>query len=147
MSVTATYLEGWQLVENDTQLRNQKRREVDVAAGIVRGWLEQADVSSLSIKAHFVGLLTFSSETGQEKATFSYHVGNGVVLSFSSTGGNKYLCTRDRLQIDDHIAGEGWEHQTWERVDKWEIVEGSYYEEPIPEEPGGAYDPLPPPEE
>ncbi len=145
MSVTATYLEGWQLVENDTQLRNQKRREVDVAAGVVRGWLEQADVSSLAIKRHFVGLTAFTTEVGDESASFAYHVGNDVTLTFSSTGGNKYLCTRDKVQIDDHIAGEGWEHQTWERVDKWRMVEDSYYEEAIPEE-GDAYDPLPPPE-
>jgi hypothetical protein len=145
VSVTAGILEDWQLVENDTQLRSQKRREVDVAARLVMGWLEQADVSSLSIKRHFVGLLSFDTEVGDEDGSFTYHVGNGVSLSFASTDGNKYLCTRDKVQIDDHIDGEGWEHQTWERVAKWEMVEGSYYEEALPEE-GAAYDPIPPPE-
>jgi len=140
VSVEADILEGWQLVENDTQLRSQKRREVDVAAKLVMGWLEQADVSTLAIKRHFVGLTAFTTQVGSESASFSYHVGNGVTLSFSSTGGNKYLCTRDKVQIDDHVDGEGWEHQTWERVSKWEMVDGSYYEEALPAE-GTAYDP------
>ena len=146
MGVTADFLEPWQLVENDVQLRTQKRREVDQAEGIVRGWLEQADVSSLQIKRHFVGMTAFSPDTGDEKATFVYHVGNGVELTFSRTGGLKYLCTRDRPVIEDHVDGEGWEYQTWERVSKWEMVAGSYYEEPIPDE-GDAFDPIPPPPE
>lgn len=143
MSVEADITEGWQLVDNDTQLRTQKRRETDLAAGVVKGWLEQADVSSLSIKSHFVGLTGFTTEVGEESGTFTYHVGNGVELTFSSTSSN-YLCTRDKIQIDDHIDGEGWEHQTWEAISKWSVVAGSYYEEPIPEE-GTAYDPPTPP--
>jgi len=144
VSVTATFLEGWDLVENDVQLRSVKRRETDVAAGVMRGWLEQADTSSIQIKRHFVGLLTFADDAGSEQAGFSYHVGNGVTLSFSRIGGLKYLCTRNTIKIDDLIIGEGWEMQTWERVSKFEMVEGSYYEEPIPEE-GTAYDPITPP--
>lgn len=146
MSVTATITEAWQLVENDTQLRTQKRRETDLAAGIVKGWLEQADVSSISIKGHFIGLLTFTTQVGGEQAGFTYHVGNGATHTFTSTGA-KYICTRDKLVIEDHVDGEGWEHQTWERLGKWEVVDGSYYETEIPAE-GTAYDPPdPPPEE
>jgi hypothetical protein len=147
MSVTATILEDWQLEENDTQLRTQKRRETDLAAGLVKGWLEQADVSSLSIKRHFVGLTAFTTEVGDEQGSFTYHVGNGVNLTFASTSANRYLCTRDKIAIADHVIGEGWESQTWERVAKWAMVPGSYYEEAIPEE-GEAYDDIePPPEE
>lgn len=147
MSVTAAITDSWLLVQNDVQLRSQKRREVDIANKIVKGWLEQCDTSSLTIKRHFVGMTAFDSDTGTESASFSYDVGNGVTLTFSSTGGAKYLCTRDCPVIEDHIDGEGWETQTWERADKWKIVEGSYYEEPIPEEPGDAYDPVTPPPE
>jgi hypothetical protein len=144
MSVTASIIETWQLVENDTQLRSQKRRETDLDAGVVKGWLEQADVSSISIKRHFVGLSSFATEVGNEQGGFTYHVGNGNMHSFTSTSAN-YLCTRDKVQIDDHVDGEGWEHQTWEKISRWEMVEGSYYEEPLPDE-GSAYDPPPPPE-
>jgi len=144
VSVAATWSEGWQLVENDCQLRTQKRRETDLAAGVVKGWLEQADVSSLSIKAHFVGLSAFTNQTGDESGSFTYHVGNGVYITFASTSSNRYLCTRDKVQIDDHVDGEGWEHQTWEKVAKWEVVAGSYYEAAIPAE-GDAYDDLTPP--
>lgn len=144
MSVTAAITEGWILVNNDVQLRSQKRREVDIANKLVKGWLEQSDTSSLTIKQHFVGLTAFAEQTGDESASFTYGVGNGVSLSFSSTGGAKYLCTRDSISIEDHIDGEGWETQTWERADKWKIVPGSYYEDPIPEEPGDAYDPVTP---
>lgn len=144
MALTATWLDGWQLVENDTQLRTQKRREVDLAASLIKGWLEQADVSSISIKRHFVGMTAFTTAVGDETASFSYHVGNGVSLSFGSTGGDKYLCTRDKAAIEDHIDGEGWQHQTWERVAKWEIVAGSYYEEALPAT-GTAYNPIPAP--
>jgi hypothetical protein len=145
VSVTATILEDWQLVENDTQLRSQKRREVDVENRIVMGWLEQADVSSLTIKRHFIGLLSFTTSVGDESASFTYHVGAGVYLIFTRVGGEKYLCTRDKPHIEDHIDGEGWETQVWERVAKWEMVEGSYYEEDLPEE-GDAFDPIPPEE-
>jgi hypothetical protein len=145
MSVTATITEDWLLVEDDSQLRTQKRREVDMAAGLVKGWLEQADVSSLSIKCHFVGLTAFTKEVGTELSGLSYEIGAGVSLTFSTTGGAKYICTRDKVQIDDHIDGEGWEHQTWERVSKWEIVADSYYEEALPAE-GTIYDQVPDPD-
>lgn len=150
MSVSATWVEGWLLVENDVQLRTRKHVETDAAAGIVRGWLEQSDESSIQLKRHFVGLTAFDDETGDEKASFTYHVGNGNSLTFSRSGSagasNKYLCTRDRIAIEDHIDGSGWEYQAWQKIGKWAMVEGSYYEETLPLE-GGAYeDAAPPPE-
>jgi hypothetical protein len=143
MAVTATWIDAWQLVENDVQLRTRKHVETDAEAGVVRGWLEQSDESSISMKRHVVGLLSFTPETGEEKVGFSYHVGNGVTLSFSVSGAagasNKYLCSRDKIAIEDHVDGEGWEHQTWQKISKWAMVEGSYYEEALPVE-GTAYD-------
>jgi hypothetical protein len=144
MSVTAAITEAWQLVQNDVNLRTIKRREVDIEARLIRGWLDQSDTSVIEIKCHFIGLTAFTEQTGEEQSFFSYYVGGGVTLSFGSTA-RKYLCTRDSLRIDDYVCGEGWEFQTWECVSKFETVEGSYYEEEMPEE-GDAFDPLPEPE-
>jgi hypothetical protein len=148
MAVTASWIDAWQLVENDVQLRTRKHVETDTANGIVRGWLEQSDDSSIQLKRHFVGVTSFTDETGNEKVSITYHVGNGVELGFSRVGmagaSNKYLCTRDRIVIEDHIDGNGWEYQTWQKIGKWEMVEGSYYEEPVPAE-GSAYEDGTPP--
>jgi hypothetical protein len=131
-------------LENDVQLRTQKRVSTDVKARKSYGWLEESDTSSLQMKRHFVGLTAFTDETGVEDGVFTVDVGGGVSMVLSR-GNKRYICTRDRLVIDDHITGEGWEHQTWERVGKWEVVAGSYYEQTLPEE-GEAYDDIPEPE-
>ena len=141
MSVTATILEGWQLSDKDSRLRTAKRRVIE--ADKIKGWLEQTDESSLQIKRHFIGLLTESSSVGTEDASISCHVGNGYYKNFNVSTSNKYLCTRDRVAIEDYVIGEGWEYQTWEVVAKWEIVEESYYEEALPAT-GTAYDPAAP---
>jgi len=141
MSVTATILEGWQLSDKDSRLRTAKRR-VTTTDKII-GWLEQTDESSLQIKRHFIGLLTESSSVGTEDASISCHVGNGYYKNFTVSASNKYLCTRDRVAVEDHVIGEGWEYQTWEIVAKWEMVPGSYYEEALPAT-GTAYDPAAP---
>ena len=142
MSVTATITEGLMLVDYDSRLRTVKRIVSEDTKR--KGWLEQCNESSLQVKRHFIGYTGFMDETGNEDASISCHVGNGVYKNFTVPTSNKYTCTRDRISISDHIMGEGWEFQTWEVIGKWEQVEGSYYEEDLPET-GDAYDPLPPP--
>ena len=133
MSLTASILEPWLLVTNDVGLRSVKHVENDTEAKKVKGWLEQADHFVVTQKRHFVGLTHFDPDTGDEKSTFSWYVGNGSTLTFIRTlfkgPGNKYVCTKDRLEILDHVTGEGWETQVWEYQSKFEPVAGSYYEE------------------
>lgn len=143
MAVEASFIDDWLLVENDVQLRTRKRFETDTVNNIVRGWLEQADESLLQLKRHFVGLTSFSDEAGDEKVSFTYDIGNGTSMTFSRPGmagsSNKYICTRDKINIEDHVDGKGWEHQTWQKIGKYTMVTGSYYEEDLPET-GTAYD-------
>lgn len=138
MSVTATITESWSLVDYDPRLRTVKRVVTEETK--IRGWLEQCDESALQIKRHFIGYTGYTSKLGYEDASISCHVGNGAMKNFTVSTSNKFICTRDRVEITDHIIGEGWNHQTWEVVSKRKVVEGSYYEEDLPEE-GDAYDP------
>jgi len=133
-ALTADIVDSWLLVENDVNLRTEKRVENDFEARVSRGWLEQSDSSVVHIKRQFVGLLAWTDSTGDETSGFTYYVGRRS-LSFSRTGGLEYLCTRDRLMIEDYVNGAGWQEQIWERQTEWEPVEGSYFENPVPDEP------------
>jgi len=139
-SLTADIVDDWILVDNDVNLRTEKRVQNDIEARVSRGWLEQSDASVIHIKRQFVGLTAWTDATGEEQSGFSYYVGRRT-LSFSRTGGEKYLCTRDRLSIEDYVNGAGWQEQIWERHTDWDPVAGSYYEHPVEDAPD------PPPEE
>jgi len=133
-ALTADIVDSWLLVENDVNLRTEKRVENDFEARVSRGWLEQSDASVVHIKRQFVGLLAWTDATGDETSGFTYYVGRRS-LSFSRTGGLEYLCTRDRIHIEDYVNGAGWQEQIWERHTEWEPVAGSYFENPVPDEP------------
>lgn len=135
----AVKIEDWLLVTNDVKLRTVKHVENDTAARKVRGWIEQADHLIVTQKRHFIGLIKHGSETGEEQSSFSWYVGGGRKFTFIKTlkigdSSLKYVCTSDRVEIDDYITGSGWQTQVWELQSKFKPVDGSYYEEDVKDE-------------
>jgi len=134
-SLQADIVEAWLLKVNDVKLRTVKHVEHDVEARVVKGWLEEADHSIVTQSRAFIGLINHSPETGEERTGFSWYVGNGRTLSFNRVtrvdNTAVYVCVSDRLEIDDHIVGSGWQVQTWELQSKFKPVAGSYFEEVV----------------
>lgn len=132
MAIQAIKVEPWLLVSNDVKVRTVKHITNDTENKKIIGWLEQADHFVVVQRRHFYGLQSFTDEAGNElSGSFSWYVGGGRTLSFiraSMRGSPKWICTNDRIEITDHITGEGWETQTWELQSKFEAVPGSYYE-------------------
>lgn len=133
MGLNATRMEPWLLVSNDVKLRQEKRVETDALERVTRGWLEQADHGVIQQRRHFVGLIGFDPDAGEERHSFSWYVGGGRTLGFSRMGraGTEYVCSSDRIEITDVVTGSGWQTQVWELVSKFDVVPGSYYEESI----------------
>ena len=134
-TLVATSIEEWLLLVNDVNLVTTKVTEKDTAARKVRGWLEQSDHFVVNQKRRFFGLQQWTDNTGDESSSFRWYVGGGVTLSFTRAGrisaGDKYICTKDRIEIDDHIAGSGWQEQVWELQSKSAPVAGSFFEETV----------------
>lgn len=138
MSLTAIWIDSWELLENDVCLRSVKHIEHDTDAKVVKGWLEQADHFVVRQKRRFRGFSGHTPETGDEKNSFSWYVGGGETYGFSRsgrTGSEKYVCTRDRVVIEDIITGTGYQLQVWELQSKMEPVPGSYFEEAVLDAP------------
>lgn len=133
MSVSARIVEPWELVRNTVQYQVRKHVEHDTDAGIVRGWLEESDVSVLEIRRKFVGLLAFFDQAGEERSSFQYVVGGGQMAGFSRIGraGEKYVCTGNVAEIEDYVTGTGVERQTWQINGKWKPKAGSRFEETV----------------
>lgn len=136
MSVQAKIVEPWLLDDLDVRCRTIARVQTNIETKKNICWLEQVDHFILSMRRHFIGLNGFQDEAGnQSTGGFQLYVGNGKSYSFSRTSGKpgnpKWICTSNRLQITDHITGEGWEIQVWELQSAPQMVPGSYYEMPL----------------
>jgi hypothetical protein len=131
--VSGSIVEAWRLVSNDVKLRTVKHVDRDTEEKTVKGWLEQADHNVIVQRCHFVGLTLFSDDAGDSKTTFVWYIGGGMTMTWMKVGfidpADKYVCTSDRIEIEDYVNGSGWEEQVWELVSKMKPVAGSYYEE------------------
>ena len=134
-ALSASMIESWLLVMNDVKLRNQKHVENDVEEKVVRGFIEEADHFVIVQRRHFVGLIHFEDATGDTSTSFRWYGGGGRTLGWSKVGrinpSDKYVCTNDKLEMEDYIIGSGWQEQVWELQSKWKPVAGSYYEEAV----------------
>lgn len=134
MSVTSAILEPWLLVNLDVKIRTFKHVENDTENKKVIGWLEEADHFVVVQRRHFVGLRAFKDDAGKEGSSFSWYTGRGKLWTWfksSTKGAPRWVCTNDRVEVTDHITGEGWETQVWELQSKFVPVPGSYYEEQV----------------
>ena len=133
MGVIAAIVEPWRLVSNDVQLRTIKHIARDTEEKKVRGWLEQADHSVVVQRRQFVWMTAFSDDAGETSTIFTWYIGAGITHTWMKVGmispADKYVCTRDRIEIEDYVNGVGWEEQVWELISKEKPVAGSYYEE------------------
>ena len=138
MGLLAWRIEPWLLAINDVKLRTRSAREADVAAKLVYTWQEQADHFTIVQRRNFVRMSSFSDQTGDTTTSFSWYIGGGVTLTYTRAGrinpADQYVCTSDKVEIEDFVTGSGWQEQVWELQSKWTGVAGSYYEEAIDEE-------------
>lgn len=136
-SLTADTVEAWQLESNDVKLLTEKKSVVDLGRRVSMGWAEDSDLAIVVQKRHFVGLLSHVEAAGDTGSSFSWYVGGGHTLSWSKVSyngrGSAYVCTEDKIEIEDYINGSGWQRQVWQHLSQSERVAGSYWEEPIPE--------------
>ncbi|NQT92550.1 MAG: hypothetical protein HQ559_07305 [Lentisphaerae bacterium] len=134
-SLAAGTIENWLLQANDVNLVTSKVTEKDVAGQKVRGWLEQSDHFVIEQKRRFVNLVEFTDSTGDTSTSFTWQVGPGNLIGFTRVGridaADQYVCTKDRIEIDDHITGSGWQMQIWELQSKTTPVAASYFEEAV----------------
>jgi len=130
MGMQADIIEQWLLVDCDIKLRMVKRVKTFPEQMKTMGWTEKANGSVVTMKRHFVGLTVFSPETGAETTDWTWFMGRGRTLTFHSEGegGEKYLCTENKLTMEDRIIGDGWEFQTWEMYGPWTPIPGTYFE-------------------
>jgi hypothetical protein len=109
MSVTAGKVDDWYLDEIDPSMEIYPVKE----GGKSSYWKRETYILTMSRK--FAKMTAFYEEVGSSKSSFSYKTGGGASSTYSSTG-KKWMCTKDRVVINDTITGEGLETQVWEYI-------------------------------
>ena len=112
--LVAQRIEAWVLVVNESTLKISTDRET--------GKIYKSDHYVIQIKRTIAVVSAFVESAGEERSSFTYYIGGGSTISFSSTS-KKYICTSDRLSTVDLITGECAQEQTWEYVTAPEIYE------------------------
>lgn len=131
----ARQIEPWYCDGNYTHLIQEKVTETDVATRTVRGWLQQAEHSTLILSRQFVGLRKHDSAVGETRANFVFRSGGGAQATFKHRADESYTCVDDDALPRDTITGEGVQVQRWEYISPFEPVPGSYFEETLELDP------------
>jgi hypothetical protein len=134
-SLSAVQVEPWLGLVLDTSNMIAKVVVRDDEAKKIKGWLEQSDHFVVVMKRRFVGLQSWANASGDESTEFDLYVGNGVTIHYLKAGSvdpnDQFVCVKDKIEIEDHITGAGWQEQVWELVSKSVPVAGSQYEETV----------------
>jgi hypothetical protein len=119
MSLSAERTLNWILDDFDTSGEYRENSS---------GVIQTRDHYILNMNRRFVKLRSWTTERGESRTTFAFETGGGVTSVIGPFSSKKFICSRDKLQIIDHITGEGIEAQVWEHYTKWEDVDNNAFE-------------------
>jgi len=115
MGLTALRTEPWRLDDNEC---------LDVLTKVSENGtttLYSAKHFMIMISRIVIGVTSFTEDAGETKSLFSVYTGGGLTLQYYSSG-KKFRCTRDHVNVADHVTGEAVQTQVWEYLSEPEEV-------------------------